>query len=1083
MLVLAALRASGVFLAGTSSLEVCGKTEFLRAPLCWLLILAMAVPCAATQAQDGGQQAGQNDRALAYFANAADYQNGGAFELAAEEWEKLVKDFPDETQASAAWHHLGICNLRRKEPNRQRAIEAFRNALKDSKMEHREESLINLAWALISQARGRSADVEKQKQELGEARRVLSEFMKSYSDSAYADQAAFYLGEIDQSLGDNRRASEHFRNFLSNKSFAQSPLRPDAVYALAVACGELKQPAEAERWYQEFLDQHSSHSLANEVRLRLSDLLAKSDKAAEAYSLLLKISDKGDTESDSKLLDIALLRRGAIASQLGKLDESADHFQRLLERSPPGSNLAADAAHGLALTWMRQGKYSETSEMLNGIINQISDSGRLVLLRLDLADALLAQADRASEARSMFESIAREHAESPLAARAAYNAAFMALEADQITVAQQWAERFLNRYPNDPLRSDVAFIAAETLLRQGLHAGAAQAFSKLIESDSKNDDVPLWRLRQAMAIFLDGRYAQAAQNMQSLIGQLGDVTQKAEALYISGSSYLYLEQPERAIGDLEASYASDPHWAKADETLLMLGEAHQRSGAPTAAKRTYQRLLQELPSSRLKAQVQYKLAQLTASEGDLASALIQYRSITQDPSASSFHNFSMYGAVWCLMQQGDFQQALAELQPLLNRNLNDSIGSEALLAQGVCLRNLGRSSEAVTALERFLERRPTGMSLANGLYEMSLALTNLDKVQEANAALQRILAEIPNYPGADKVLYELAWNFQEQEQVNQANQQFSLLATKFPGSPLAAEAQYMVAQHDYDAGNYEQAMNGYRAIIETAADPELLEKSLYKLGWCLYQAQRYNEAIKILDRQIEKFPVGALAVDGLFMRAECDFKQDRFEQALEGFRRARTALENHVSQDSVSSQVKTLIYLHGAQCLRELGRWEESSQWLKVIIETQPGSPYLPTAIYELGQCKQNLGKIDEAITHYSEVASNYRSEVAARARFMLGELYFAQKDFVKAIPEFQRVMYGFGGERAPEEIKKWQAKSAFEAARCSEALIQTLNGPAKKKIVETTIEFYQFLVEKHASEIDLTAQAQTRLGELQKLR
>jgi len=1040
-----------------------------------------SVCCQAQEtAKDRTAEAAPSDnRVLSYFANAADYQNAGAFELAAEEWEKLVREFPAEAQASTAWHHLGICNLRRKEPDSARAIEAFRQALKDPELELREESLVNLAWALLSQARSRTPGSEVQKRELTEARSRLVEFLKGYSDGAYTDQATFALGEIEHLLGNHRRAIEQFKNILDNRNLTKSALRPDALYALAVTYEEEKQFTEAQRRYQEFVSEFKAHQLADEVRLRLAELLMKAEKPSEAYAVLSQVADSGD----SKIVDLSLLRRGAMALQMAKPEEAAQHYQSVIQRNPADQTMVADAAHGLALAWMRQEKFSAVTQLLEETLEKIQQPDRRTMLQLTLADALLAQPERAPQARLLYERIATEAPESPGAVRATYNVAFMALEAGQIVAAQQWSERFLTRYPSDPLRSDVAFIAAEALLRQGLHSGAIQAFSKLIEADSQNENAPLWKLRQGMALYLDGQYAQAALTMQSLLGQLTDKAHRAEAQFISGASHLFQEQHLQAISHLEASYAHDPKWSKADETLMMLGEAYQRSGDNADAKATYRRLLREQPSSRLKAQVQYKLAQLTAADGDLIDALAQYQAITQDPEASSFHHFSMYGAVWCLMQQGNFQQAYAELQPLLSKRLQDSIGSEAMLAEGVCLRNLGRLPEAADALKRFLHRGPTGISLANGLYELALALAGQEKTAEANLALERILAEIPDYPGADKALYELAWNLQEEDLLDQATQNFALLSQRYPQSPLAAEALYMVAQQAYDSGNYEQAIDGYRKILITTGDQELLEKSHYKLGWSLFQTRQYDKAAHALDQQISQFPDGPLAVDGLFMRAECDFKQDRFEEAFVGFQRARTVMESQTKQDTVSPQVRTLIYLHGGQCLKELKRWSESSEWLKVIIEKQAGSPYLPTAIYELAHCKQNQGKTEEAIAHYSEVANNYRNEVAARARFMLGEIYFSQKDFVKAIPEFQRVMYGFGGEKAPEEIKKWQAKSAFEAARCSEALIQSLNGPARKKIVETTIEFYEFLLEKHATEIDLTAQAQSRLGELQKLR
>jgi TolA-binding protein len=1081
MLALASLVASAVW-STCSRIQPLGLgTAAYSMPLLWLWMCFSSLQCwgQEAKAQKSVESKSSANRVLAYFANAADYQNAGAFELAAEEWEKLVAEFPKESQASTAWHHLGICSLRRKEPDYQRAVESFRQALKDPKLELREESLINLAWALLSQARTRQGKSETQKQELAEARSRLVEFLKGYSDGAYTDQAIFYLGEIEHLLGNHRRAIEQYKNFLDNRNLAKSSLRPDALYALAVTYQEQQQSAEAQRRFEEFVSEYEQHPLAGEVRLRWSEVLTGAGKPSEAYRILSQIGDS----AEPKVFDLSLSRRGALALHMGKLDAAAQHYRRLLDKDTVDTTLVADAALGLSIAWMRQEKSAEAAEMLEATIVKVQDPERQRALQLALAEAWLAQPQRASQARQLFERIATEAPDCPSAPRAAYNAAFSALESGEILVAQQWAERFLARYPSDPRRADVAFIAAEALLRQGLHSGAAQAFQKLIQADSQNQDVSLWKLRLGMALYLDGQYPQALQNMQELIGQLKDRSHKAEAHFISGASHLFQEQLRPAIQEYEASYASDPTWSKSDEALMMLGEAYQRHGQNNLAKSTYRRLLDEQPGSRLKAQVQYKIAQLTAAEGDLRSALSQYQTITQDPEASSFHHFSMYGAAWCLMQQGEFHQAYAELQPLLGKKLPDSIGSEAMLAEGVCLRNMGQLPKAVQALQRFLDRKPTGVSLANGLYELALALASQKEVEQANAALEKILAEVPEYPSTDKVLYELAWNLQDQDQPAAANDKFRQLSQNYAGSPLAAEACYMVAQHDYESGDYQKAIEGYRKIVAQSDDLELLEKSYYKLGWSLFQTEQYTQAAEVLDQQVSKFPGGLLIVDGLFMRAECDFKQDRFEQALTGFQRAREALESSAKPENVSPQVKTLIYLHGGQCLQELKRWKESSEWLKVIIEKHAGSPYLPAAIYELGYSKQNQGKTDEAITHYSEVASNYRNEIAARARFMLGEIYFSQKDFVKAIPEFQRVMYGFGGDKAPEEIKKWQAKSAFEAARCSEALLQSLNGSARKKIVETTIEFYEFLLEKHSTEVELSAQAQSRLGELQKLR
>lgn len=1083
----------------------------------WIVCFCLALLTShvgLAQQKDAGNKESGNKKALSYFANAADYQNGGAFELAAEEWEKLVKEFPTEAQASTAWHHLGICNLQRKEPNFQRAIESFREALKDTKLELREESLINLGWALFSQARKRPAGSAEQTRELEEAKARLSDFLKDYPDGAYLDQAVFYLGDIEHLLGNRKKAIAQFKRFLDNEKLAKSSLRPDALYALAVAHQDENEAPEAGRRFQEFLNKYGKHKLADEVRIRAAELSLAGDKLSDAEGLLKQVA----ISPDAPMADLALLRLGYVNGKLGKNKEAASYYDKLLNQFASstharpaaialgqiklnegdleqalnafrkvgaGANAtatdatAADAAHWIAVVLMRQNKNAEAAKHAADALKQFADS---TALRLDLADALYAQADRRAEARKAYENLANEKPDSPQGPRAAYNAAFAALEAGDSLAAQQWAERFLGKYPKDALRSDVAYIAAESLLRQGMYEPAAQAYTKLIDADSKNESVRSWRLRQGMAYYLGGKYDQAVKGMQSLVETLSDKDQKAEAKFISGSSLLYMEKADQAVQHLEESHRFSDSWSSADETLMILGEAYQRLKKNPEAKQTYTKLLQKYPQTRLKAQVQYKLAQLTAAEGSFADAVRQYRALVADSNATNYHNFAQYGIVWCLMQQDQHKAAYDELQPLLAKNLQDSIGGEVQLAEGICLRKIGQADKAIVALNRFIDRKPKGVSLGNGLYELGLAHTELKQLEQANAALERILKEVPEYPAADRVMYEIAWNLVDQEKGDAATAKFTELVSKFPKSSHAAESNYMIAQQQYDAKQFAQAIQTYEKILTQTQDPELLEKALYKLGWTNFQQQQYDKAAKQFETQTARFATGKLAVDGQFMLAECSFKKEQYEPALAGFQKARGSLESNAKDSAASPQVRTLIYLHGGQSLRELKRWNEAEQWLNVVIQKYSDSPYLPTALYELGFCKQNQGKTVEAVTHYNEVASNYRNEVGARARFMLGEMYFSQKDFAKAIPEFQRVMYGFGGDKAPEEIKNWQAKSAFEAARCSEVLINNLSGSNKKKVVDTAIEFYEFVVEKHAKH-ELAAQAQTRLGELQKLR
>jgi len=131
----------------------------------------------------------------------------------------------------------------------------------------------------------------------------------------------------------------------------------------------------------------------------------------------------------------------------------------------------------------------------------------------------------------------------------------------------------------------------------------------------------------------------------------------------------------------------------------------------------------------------------------------------------------------------------------------------------------------------------------------------------------------------------------------------------------------------------------------------------------------------------------------------------------------------------------------------------------------------------------QNSRRIfDAAMTLYEKAAEkSFSGEVGARSRFMMGELYFAKKKYPEALRQFQRVIFGFGGDNAPEKIKRWKAKSTYEAARVSEVQIRGAEGAAKTKFLSDAKKYYAQVVEDYPGSAEAPL-ATKRLEELKKL-
>lgn len=1048
--------------------------------------------------------------ALNLYADAANLQNNSAFDVAVEEWKKLIEKFPQDPIISKAKHYLGICYLRMSPPNQEAAIASFEQALTDPKLEVREESLVNLGLSLFQV--GRDANAGEKEPKLEKAIQVFQVFLKDFPDGAFADKALFYSAECEYALGRREKAAKHYSTLANSPNYEKSAIRPDAIYAMGVNFEELKQDPQANDAYDDFLKRYPDHKLAPDVRLRKAELALKANNLPLALELFKGLSE-GKNES---LQDYILYRYGFVLAKLGKFDESSAVYKRLAKEFPD-SQYSSASVLAAGQTLMRDRKYAEAAPFFQKLlankdeaaaeaahwlcqIATLENKGPSAIpvarealtwskgtkwhtaLQMDLADALLDQPATKAEARKIFEQVATEHADDALAPRATYNAAFAALQLSDVNEAKRWADQFLSKYPKDALVSDATYVSAEAQLQLGNPAEAAKTFAALVAADKENAMQPVWQLRYATSLFLSKSFEPTIKQLNSVMAMLKQPPQIAEAHFLIGASQLQLNQTKDAIASLNKSLEVAPKWTQADEVELLLSRAYQQDGNVGLAKQWLQKLVTDFPDSRFKQQAQYRIGQIAAGAGDYDEAVANYDAILNATNKSGLVDFAAYAKAWVLMQKKEYDPALKLLEPLVQPTRKDSVATESRLATALCLRATGKVDESLQLLKQVLDSGVQGNFLGNVLYETSVSHNEKKEYDQAVAALSRIVKEVPSYPGMDKVLYELGWAFKEQDKKDDAHRIFQDLIAKYPESSWVPEASFHVGQAAYAEEKFDRAVKAYSVAFSKTKDVQLQEKSLHKLGWAYFKQKEYGKATEQFEKQVSAYPNGELLVDALFMQAQCLFKLEKYPDAFSGYQEARTSLEKLPSREAVSETIQTLIYLQGAQSARELKKWDTAEAWLNVIKERYSSTPYLAETLYELAYCYQNQQKPEEALKVYGQVAEKYRNEVAARSRFMMGELYFSKQDFPKAIAEFQRVMFGYGGKQAPEPIQNWQARSAIEAGRCAEILIQPLKGERRTKAIGIAKDFYKYILENHGKH-ELAKQATTRFEELDKLK
>ncbi|MFO0898177.1 MAG: tetratricopeptide repeat protein [Pirellulales bacterium] len=1018
--------------------------------------------------------------AIQQYRAAVALQNREVLDLAVDEWAKFLKDHAADPLAPKAQHYFGVCQL--KLAKYADAEQAFTKVLTD----HPKFELAESAWHYLGLAqydRGRFAEKpDEKKAALERSAETFAKLAAAYPEGPHTAQALFLRGESQYLLERRDEAIKSYRDQL--EKFPRDASRPDVLYALGVAQQESGQNDAAAATFDAFLKDYAKHKDQADVVLRRGDLLLAAGKPKEAAERFAAAAAAPGFERGAQ----ALLRLGAAQFQQQQYPQAAATYAKVVEKFPQapeaaaarlsagnslylagdygkarqwfaqalsaGGDVAAEAAHWTARSYLKEGKPAEALAAADKALATTKSGPHHVSLLLDRADALYEQPEKRKEAAALFSEIAAKYAADAQAPQALYMAGFSALGASDYSTARDSAVQFLETHANHSLAPDVNLVLAEAQLQLQEYDRAAALFDKLAKANPERPEADAWKVRSGLALFLAKKYPQAIAALEAVLPKLKSPDAQAEAHYIVGSALVEQGEAAPAAAQLEAALAAQPKARQADEILLALARALRLDNKLPESAAAAQRVISEYPQSKLLDRAWFRLGEAAYAAGDYPKAAGAYDQVLSKWPQSELTPHVLFGLGWVRLVQNQPKPAEELFTRLIENHQKHELAAKAHYGRAVAREQLEQFEAAIADLQIFLAGKPALAEQLDAEYVRGLCLVGLGRSADAAKLFAAILEKDPKYHAADKVLYEAAWALKAAKEPAGAQELFALLAKTYPQSNLAAESQYHVAEGRYEAKDYAAAADTYRAVLAAAKQPELIEKAAHKLGWALYQKEDFAGAQAAFKRQLEAKPSGELAADGRFMQAECLFKAGEFEPALAAYKQA-------AGTQTSNKEFGALALLHAGQAAAQLKQWDEAGKLLETLGDRHADSAYLPEAWYELGWVRQNQERPDEALPLYEKAAEATNREVGARARFMMGEIYFAKKDHKEAVRQFFKAAYGYNAPR-------WQADATFEAARCFEVLE---NVPQAKKS-------YQELLEKFPQS-DKAAAAKQRLEKL----
>lgn len=1027
----------------------------------------VAMPAAAP-----ATEAPSTDAARAAYASAAALQNREAWDLAAEEWATLVKDHPADPLALKGRYYLGVCQL--KNADWPAAAITFREVIAS----RADPATVTLARWELGRGAFQAAQDKPSPDAYGTAAQSLEDFLKESPGQPQTPDALFFLGESLWQAGKREAAIDAWRRFI--REHAGSPRMPEVLYALGVGQAELKRPAEAATTLEQFATSFPNHRLADDVALWRADAVSAAGKPADADRILAPIAaGKGPRAADA-LERIGTARwalknwagaaeafgtlatnhpdapqsaRAAYSAGRGYIEAgNPDKARPFLERAVAGGGtLGTDAAHSLASLELEAGQPARALAVATAAIAGLAadkadrDAGRRAVLELDQADALWALPGRKPDATAAYAALLEKYPDNKQTAAAALAMTALALlEQGKHAEAVTRAEMFL-KHPGSADSGqrllDVKAIRAEALLAQGKHAAAAEAYRELIAGNATAVQRPAWQLREGVALAAGKQWPQLHAALSAAApGLKGDLA--AEALLLDATALVELEKPADAVKLLATLEQRHPAWPRRNEALLLGVRARRESGDQAGALAEAEKLVQQFPTGPLADVAWYRLGQLRQDAGRFDEAIAAYAKARSEKPTGSRAAWALLAAGWCHESQGRLTESIAAWTDLIDSYPNSAAATAAVLARGDARQRTGDFVGGRSDAERFLASTTRGKGKADaaaaGEARMLAGLCLMGEKRPADAVVEfrRLLAEQPDFPAADRVVFETGVAESLAGQRDAAEKTFRMLVEKFPKSSRAGEAWLEIGEARFEAKAWDDAARAYAAAIASGSagggdgSKVLVEQARHKLGWTHSMRRDHATAAKEFDAQVVASPAGGLAADGQAMLGESLFQTGAHGEAAKALAAALKAADK-LSSD----ELRGLVLIRSSECAAFQKQWSESLRFAEQLLATQPKSPSAPQARYAAAWAQQNLGKLDESLTAYRALADGGRSELAARARLMEGEILFEQGRHKDAIKTFFKAAYGFGEKQAPVGFHPWQAQATFEAARCFEVL------------------------------------------------
>ena len=371
-----------------------------------------------------------------------------------------------------------------------------------------------------------------------------------------------------------------------------------------------------------------------------------------------------------------------------------------------------------------------------------------------------------------------------------------------------------------------------------------------------------------------------------------------------------------------------------------------------------------------------------------------------------------------------YRESLPYLKNVLHTSGQDALKPRAYLQSGIAWYNLNNNKESLNQYDSLLRQYPNSPEAQDALDNARTIYVAEGRSSEYVNFAKGMGVEV-TASQEDQLAYEEAEVQFNNGNFSGASQKFEDYLAKFPDGKYSLEANYYKSEIYFSQKDWAKAAEGY-AVVGDKAPNKFAEKSLLQAARLyFFELKNYANAEKYFSK-LKDF-AGSQENKMEAMRGLL-----RSQYQLGNWPDAVTNAKDLLTQKGMSTDDKVLANMAIAKSYQVNNQCETALQYFRTAAGLTK-SAYGAEARYEIADCLFHQNQLKDAEKASFEVVNKSGSyeEWVTKAYLLLGDIYFAEKDFFNAKATFQSII-----ENAKIEDLRQQAQQKLAQVTAEEQKI-----------------------------------------------